>query len=450
MLAGTALLLTTACTGERRTPNLVLVSLDTTRSDHCSLYGYERPTTPELEQLARSGTMVEIAYAASATTGPSHATLFTGLYPPTHGVRKNGAVLDEELSTLAEILAATGFQTAGFIGSYVLHSQFGYGQGFEIYDDRFEKREISGEGESWNFEFPFDRRADFTTDRALSWLRDGRRGKGPFFLFVHYFDPHAPYAPPKGFDGRFSRTEDAEGPADRGETLQDVLDDYDEEILFTDTQMGRLLDSLDELEDDRETVIVVTADHGEGLMDHGHLHHGIHLYEEAVRVPLVIRDPRVGSPGSRLTGPIHHVDLLPTILDLLAVEPPKEELPGLVLTEPLDVGGFPNPARSIFLFRRHYDGTEPVAGIRVSGEGYGLRKGNWKYIQMPEEERRELYFLGEDPGETVNLAGERPERVRQMSRALASWLEETERGSPADLRIDPEDRRRLEALGYTN
>jgi arylsulfatase A-like enzyme len=210
----TLLVALAACSprGASGPPALLLISLDTTRSDHLSVYGYPRQTSPQLDALARQGVRFAAAYAASASTGPSHATLFTSLHPLQHGVVKNGLRLAEERETLAERLRAHHFQTAAVVSSFVLDAKFGFAQGFDLYDDDFAPEEATVTTSKWDGrEVPgsFDRRGDHTTRRALHWLREGRDPARPFFLFVHYFDPHLSYAPPEPFATRF----EAELPA---------------------------------------------------------------------------------------------------------------------------------------------------------------------------------------------------------------------------------------------
>jgi arylsulfatase A-like enzyme len=274
------------------------VTFDTTRVDHTSPAGYGRDTTPTLAALAREGAWFELAYAPTATTGPSHATLFTGLSPLRHGVLENGAPLGASLETLAERLAAEGWRTGAFVSSFVVSRRFAFDQGFAAFDDLFEQETSTYGEESWEghgIEGAFDRRADATTERALRWLEANARA-GPLFAWVHYFDPHAPYVPPASVAGRFE-------PAAGADALARDVSRYDEEIAFADAQLARLLHALERLGLASNTLVVVTADHGEGLLDHGHMEHGVHVYEEQVRVPLVVRWPGRIAPR-RIEGPV--------------------------------------------------------------------------------------------------------------------------------------------------
>jgi arylsulfatase A-like enzyme len=403
--------------GTEPPPNLLLVTIDTLRADHCSAYGYHRPTTPVLESLAREGALFEPAYAPMATTAPAHATLFTGRYPISHRLVKNGMILAQDSVTLAEILRAARYRTAAVVSSFPLKRRFGFGQGFGTYECKFDLAEQTLDLPSWEgieLQSGFDRRADATTDLALAWL-EGRQRDRPFFLWVHYFDPHGPYDPPPSFRNRFPVPEDATH-------LEAAIARYDEEIAFTDQQLGRLLGALDGQQITEQTLVVVTSDHGEGLNQHGRMGHGIHLYEEAVRVPLVMRWPGRIPAGSRVAGQAELMDLAPTMLDLMGLTPESPEFQGRSLA-PLVLrrGSAQAPTqRHVFLQRRLY-GSRRVGDFDVRGEKYGVRHGRWKYIEAHEEDTRELFDLEADPEEIRNLAAADPDRARRLSSLIAAW-----------------------------
>lgn len=418
--------------------HLLLIVVDTLRADHTSAYGYARNTTPHLVSLASAGVLVETAYAPSATTGPTHAALFSGRHPRSVGVRRNAVPLPERVATLAERLADAGFATAGVVSSFVLDGRFGFDQGFATWDDVFEPSRSTvrhGDFEGHAVEEGFDRRASDTTDRALAWLAESRAA--PFFLFVHYFDPHDPYVPPAPYAQRFPVPPDASVRA-QATAL------YDAEVAYTDAEIGRLLAGLDALGLAGDTLVVVTADHGEGLFDHGHVFHDVFLYEEAVRVPLVLRGPGIAS-GELLDGPVSLVDLLPTLLDLMGR--PDPSLPGArSFASSLRGGAAIDDVRPIVLERREFR-TDRVGRIPVRGEALAVRDGRWKYVEAPEEGRRELYDLVSDPGEQENLATREPARAAALAAYLARWREAHPVAVPA-APVSPEDARRLEALGY--
>ena len=432
------------CRHPEEAPNLVLVTIDTLRADHTTPYGYGRDTTPVLARLAREGVAVDLAYAPMATTGPSHAALLTSRYPVSLGYLRNGQRLDEAQTTLAERLRAAGYRTSAAVSSFVLDRRLGFAQGFGTYDSRFDRKRATATMERWEgLTVPagFDRRADETTDVALGWL--ARRGKDrPFFLWVHYFDPHQPYSPPAPYDQRFAASGES-GPAH-------TVALYDGEIAFTDHQLGRLVDALQAGGLAARTLVVVTADHGEGLMQHGHMGHGLHLYEEAVHVPLVFRWPGLLPAGGRVPGPAEHVDLVPTVLDLLGVPRGQEDVQGQSLAAALrGQPGTPgrDPRRTVFLQRRLYD-TDVVSGFRVKGEKFAVRAGQWKYIEAPEEQTRELYDLQADPGETHNLFAARVAVGDRLSRGLAGWRGRFDRRVRARDDSSTEMQEALRALGY--
>jgi len=423
--------------------NLLIISVDTLRSDHTSAYGYGRETTPRLARLVEQGVRFEVAYAPTASTGPSHATLFTGRYPVGHGVVKNGLVLPEQHETLAAHLLESGYQTAGIVSSFVLDPRFGLARGFEHYDARFIDS-ATRTNQIWEGHQVerFDRRASETTDTAVRFLRDQRDPKRPFFLFVHYFDPHAPYAPPQTHARRF----DSPGKDDRHSR---TIGDYDSEVAYTDLEIGRLLDELDGLELADRTLVVVTADHGEGLGDHGFSQHALYLYEEAVRVPLILRFPGAIEAGSTLAGPVEFIDIVPTVLDLLGLERFGVGLPGRTLAPALRGDERLDPSHPVFLQRRPYrNGSVDVdeGRVQVGGPKFAIRRGRWKFIAGRNRER-ELYDLQTDPGESHNLIQTKPEIVSELSRKLTAWRERHE-GARAELSIREEDKRGLEALGY--
>jgi len=308
-----------------------------------------------------------------------------------------------------------------------------------------------------------DRRAAETTSRAVRWLEQTRDPTRPFFLFVHYFDPHDPYDPPPPFAGRFRsadgerRREGVRGPrASADERVaralaafhRETARPYDEEIAYADDQLARLLGVLDRLGLADDTIVVMTADHGEGLGQHGWLLHGVNVYEELVRVPLLVRWPR-RIPARRVSGaPVEQVDIVPTVLDLVGLVPVAEGLPGRNLAAALrDVTPF-DRERPVFLTRRLYEprdfGHFPAKGMK-----FAVRLGRWKYIVGQEEKTRELFDLEADPGELRNRVVDEPERATALADLLARW--QVTVGPPVSTPAlgDEDTARRLRALGYT-
>lgn len=424
-------------------PNIVLISVDTLRPDHLSVYGYERNTSPNIDALAAEGLLFESAYCPMPVTGPSHATMLTGLYPRTHRVVKNAIRLKDSVTTLTEVLAENGYSTHAVVSSFILDRQFGLNQGFDTYDDRFTlegssmaHREFDGyEVESTS---GFDQRAADATDKSLEVIQGA---EAPFFLFVHYMDPHGPYIPPEPYLSMFLQV---------GDLLEHVIGRYDGEVAYTDAQIGRLLDSLPE-----NTLVIFTADHGEGLMDHGIMSHGFDLYEEQVRVPLILSWKEVLPEGGRVQEPAELTQIVPTVLELTQIETDLE-FDGTSLLKDLDAQD------PVYLHRRHYGGVyvddydlEELKPYRTnrnykpSGRKYGIRVGDHKFIQGGQDGPDELYNLESDPEERLNRRDDAPEVRASLSNALDAWLEATEPTAPAREReLSPEDEEALEALGY--
>jgi len=434
------LALVVGCARESGPPNLVLITLDTTRRDHLSAYGYERLTSPNLARFAEQGVRFDLAYSASATTSPSHATLFTSLHPLSHGVVKNGLVLGPAQVTLAERLHERGYSTGAVVSSAVLAARLGWSQGFDSWQDSFDPSRASVRRSGGTSDEGFDARADETTERAIEWLDHQRAPGRPFFLFVHYFDPHSPYDPPAEFAERL--------PPIGTDRLSQQIALYDAEIAYTDEQLARLLAALDRLGLEDDTLVAITADHGEGLMQHGHAEHGVHIYEEQVRVPLLLRWPGRLPAGRVIEAPVPSIDVAPTLLELLGAAPgPDAGLQGQSLVPLLDGRGEVNGERPIFLFRRHYEPGQE-RGIAVNGVKHGIRLGDWKYIVGPEEGTRELFNLARDPRERENLIEAEPERASELAARLDRRLAGSARPLVAPDAISPEERERLRALGY--
>jgi len=422
--------------------NLVFISLDTTRRDHLTNYGYPRATAPTVDGLARRSTVFENVYAQSTHTSPSHATMFTGVYPHLHGVRFNGDRLDHSRVTLAQILLQGGFRTGAFISGYTLRSDASdLNRGFEVYDSHFDGLRRDGR---------------LTTDLALEWLRR-REPSDRYFLFLHLFDAHGPYRPA----GHYAHLFESPDPGPlldrippyqvnvnaRGELVRNLnayVDAYDAMIRYADDQIARLLDEVDF----DDTVIVVTADHGETLGERYHkLDHGAQLFDEQIRIPLILWEPR-GSPR-RIEVAVETTDLLPTLLELLGVAIPADlGCQGRSLV-PLLRGRQLSARPAVFSSAD----PEPHHGDRgyildPKRRIHSVRSRSWKLILYPglAEDYIELYDLENDPAERHNVANEFPEVRAGYLQMLMEWL-----GSSGDAprqEIAPEVRDRLRELGY--
>jgi arylsulfatase A-like enzyme/Tfp pilus assembly protein PilF len=402
------------------------VTFDTTRADHLGSYGDERASTPVLDALAAEGVLFENAHAAVPITMPSHATIFTGLVPPSHGVRDNGLfVLPQEIDTLAERLRRAGYATGAAVGSFPLVAKFGLDQGFDLYDDHVSSsmEDFRGRKTPARANIFFDeRQAERVNEAVYPWLKDV--AARPFFLWVHYYDPHQPLQPPPPYDQLFA------------------ADPYAGEIAYADESLGTLIDELRRLGAWERTLLVFTADHGEGLGEHRERTHSYLLYETTLHVPLIIRPPAPGGadPGGpvRVAEPVHHADIVPTVLDLLDLDRPAEGLDGRSLV-PYMQGERPES-------RFHYAETLSPRLSHGWGELRALYAGPWKYVFGP---RPELFDLSRDPDELRNRVAEEPEIAARMQRALSEYLEERSTGEARRAAApDADTRRRLEALGY--
>lgn len=394
-------------------PNVLLVTIDTLRWDHLGCYGYAGGTSPVLDALAAGGVRFETVLMHVPLTAPSHASILTGLIPPRHGVRDNGAfVLDQSVPTLEGALASAGYHTAGFVSGFPLDRRFGFASGFEVYDDRMSRGARSARA------VYLERNASDTTSKILEWLDNirTRADARPWFAWVHYFDPHAPYDPPPDLLERF--------PANR----------YDGEIAFVDQQIGRLLERLVASGEAERTVVLVTADHGESLGDHGEETHGVLIYDSTLRVPWIMAGPGIRE-GLVSKTVARGVDVMPTLLDLAGQATPAG-LDGRSLRpalEGMSMGDEPAYIESL-LARRHL-GWAPL---------HGLRSAAWKLIEAP---RRELYDLDRDPGERDNVIDAQGERAASLARRLQADM----RATAAQATKAPTDREaaeRLRALGY--
>jgi len=393
--------------------NVILVTIDTLRADHVSAYGGERAHTPVLDSLAAEGARFDHCIAQAPLTLPSHAGLLSSTYPLFNQVRDNGGFrAPAELTLVSEVLKEQGFETAAFIGAFVLHGKWGLNQGFDTYSDHFDP------GRYGKILLENEKRADEVLGNARQWLE--KRGQGRFFAWIHLYDPHSPYDPPAPF---------ARGSSHAA---------YRGEVEYTDGELGKFISFLKEKGIYDRSLIVVAADHGEGLGDHNEDGHGMFLYETTVHVPLIIRAPK---PFARrtVTETVELVDVAPTLLELLGVPAPKpwqgRSLWPLLDGKPDDAAG--GRAYSETYYPRFHYGWSNLQSYT---------SGKLKYILAP---RDELFDLARDPGELLELAGDR--RRRDLRGQLMSFISRVSRGaldSTAGRQLSPDDQRRLAALGY--
>lgn len=409
--------------------NVVLITLDTARADAFGAYGQRRPTSPNIDRMATEGVLFEEVMSASPSTLPSHATIMTGVLPFAHGARSNtGYVLGIDETTLAERLRSRGYTTAAEIAAPVIGRHTGLDQGFEHYRepgdfDIVRKKVLvadPAEDSGRRLVEAHYRDGSDVTKRGLEFIEQNRRSDRPFFLWLHYFDPHVPYQAPLEFRSGL------DGSA------------YHAEIRYTDHQVGRILDALREGGLRDRTLVVLTSDHGEGLGDHAESSHTYFVYDSTVRVPLLVWGPETVPKGRRVRVPVRTADIAPTVLSWLDM-----------------------PGSSSFHGRSLRSLADREPGARAPGPGYAesvkpfalfgssmlrtLRIGDWKYIHKLEPE---LYRLDEDPAEHTNLATLHPERVSEMQTALSDLVQTSEANRGARVAVDPAQRAQLQALGY--
>lgn len=389
--------------------NVLVISIDTLRGDALGSYG-GRAATPRLDALAASGARFTFAHAHAVVTLPSHTSLFTGLYPYQHGVRdNNGYRVRAGQATLATRLKALGFATGAFVGAFPLDQRFGLNQGFDVYDDRLPEA-----GPSVDFALP-ERRADQVVSAATTWIGQQQT---PWFSWVHVFDPHAPYRPPAPFDTQYA------------------ADPYAGEVAWTDAALAPLLDHLRTLS--RPTLVIVTADHGESLGEHGELTHGIFAYDATLRVPLIIAEvmpsaAATSTKGRVITSPVRHVDVVPTVLDVVGA-PLDSTLSGTSLLDVIATGrGETRPSYFESMTANLSRGWAPLRGVLVDRD---------KYIDLPIVER---YDLSTDPGELRNIATADTTRTEMLLNTLRTF----DTATPAQPGEESSAvRERLRALGY--
>jgi arylsulfatase A-like enzyme/Flp pilus assembly protein TadD len=410
--------LTLACSGgaDSAIRNVLLVSIDTCRADHIGCYrgGGASSVTPNIDAVAAAGVRFEHATSPVPVTLPAHASMFTGTIPPYHGVHDNGQVLDDEANiTLAETLKDNGFVTSAVVGALVLSPRYGIDQGFNHFDPRPEPRMTSDR--------ILERRGEDVTRLATEWLDANH--EEPFFLFVHYYDPHTVYDPPAPFGERFAN------------------DPYTGEIAYVDHHVGRLLERFEQLGLDESTLVVITADHGEMLGEHGEETHTYFVYEGAVRVPLILKGPGI-EPRVISDTRAGLVDILPTLAGLLGIEPP-DDLDGLDLSPLLTGEGTVPGAAERTLYSEATESTKYGCNPLIA-----VTDDRFKYIETT---RPELYDLTSDPAESVNRAGEDPQNARRLSGALASVLDERSRELDSSAEApSAEALERLRSLGYVD
>ncbi len=387
---------------------VVLISVDTLRSDHLPAYGYTKVETPAIDALRKDSVLFQRAYSHVPLTLPSHVTLMTGRMPGATGVHDNlGYTIRKDVPTLAELLKADGYATGGAVSCYVLKGDTGMARGFDLYDDHVEAAEAQ------QALGRVQRAGDATEARLAAWIEERKAGE-PFFAFLHLYEPHTPYEPPEPWKSRFA-------------------DPYDGEIATADAIVGRFLDLLKRKGLYDGSLVVFLSDHGEGLGEHGESEHGMFLYREALQVPLLVKLPGSRRAGSSVAAPVGLSDVFTTVARAVAL--PRFEAPEGTASL-LDVAADPAPAdrrllAETFFPRIHFGWSELSS----------LLEGRWHYIEAP---RPEIYDVVADPAETSNRVAEKPGPMRALRAELLKRRSPLE--VPTD--VDPEARKKLASLGY--
>ncbi len=393
--------------------SVIVVTLDTTRKDRFGCYGSPVGVTPFMDSLAERGIVFENAQAVAPITLPAHASIFTGLYPQNHGVRNNGMfTVPVDVESLAEVYSSEGYATGAFISAEVLNHKYGLDKGFDLFDDDLTKSRKLGKSTVPS------RRGNQTLENALAWL-EGIDPDKPVFMWVHLYDPHAPYDPPPEFREKYPS------------------DPYSGEIAFTDSLVEQLVQALDASGRFEDTIFTVLADHGEALGEHGERTHGMLLHQATIHVPWILVIPGERNQGLRVQAPVSTADLSPTLAALTAVKPPNSErLDGRVALDQTVL----QSNRELYyeaLLPMYQYGWSPLRG---------LRSGVWELISGKYDE---LFNLAGDPRELTDLAESealQKDHLRDKIAAIAE-ADETLANNPA-LEMRPGEREALEALGY--
>jgi len=386
--------------------NILLITIDTLRADHLSCYGYKKMKTKNIDDIADKGILFTKAFCQVPLTLPSHVSIMTGLFPNHHGVRNNGTyIFDKKSDTLAKVLKSQGYKTAAFISAYVLDRRFGLDYGFDLYDDEVPINPLSPH----NLEA--ERKAAEVSKKAIQWLK--KNGNNKFFLWVHYYDPHSPYSPPKQYRDKYEEA-------------------YDGEIAYVDDQIGLLFNSLKEINVYSDTLIIIMGDHGESFGEHKEFTHGMFLYDSTIHIPLIVKFPKFNKPR-RINSTVRSIDLFPSILELLKLKNYKTDGSSLI-----PFLKFSSNRKDLWNYAETlYPNSFKWASL------FSIRKKEWKLIEAP---KPELYNLAMDPQENSNLILKYPDKAKEL-RDLLQTIKENEKSSTADY-IDKETREKLQALGY--
>jgi arylsulfatase A-like enzyme len=431
-----------------------LITVDTLRADHLSSYGYHLRTSPNMDQLAAEGVRFTNAHTVVPQTGPAHISLMTSRYPQEHGGRINGIAYtrDAKLIFLPQILKKFDYETAAFVSAWPLTERMcQLDDWFDVYDEELTRQYQMVNTMRW---------AEDVTPRAISWFTEEWDKEKPFFAWVHYFDPHTPY----NYRPRFETLEQIRkpgrlAPGMKKKAARERVKQYNSEILYADYWIGKLLDEMERLGVEDDTLIVLTADHGESLGEHNYVGHGQQLYDPIVRIPMMMKLPGYTTPGKVIESEVSIIDIMPTVLDLTVrkVDPDLEipfELAGRSLAKSINGGGEPDEQMVRFITFEGKKGFLPkfITDLFLNLDGPPLKMGHRigvrKVIYTPEDEKLEIYNVKQDPLElkAAKPKGKSPQYKTETAR-LDRWYEATS-GAAGENEMTEEDVKALKSLGY--
>lgn len=433
--------------------NVILIAIDALRADHLGCYGYERQTSPYIDAFAKEGVLFKNCYVQASWTKPSTASLLTSLYPAVHRTTCPGNALPKEIETLAEILKKEGYLTYGYVANPNLKTIFDFDQGFDFYDDYLmrDKRYYSAM-RIFQRGFPFFKRITGKTfyfsdrdnivlanKRIIPWLE--RYKENNFFMYLHYMDPHDPYSPPAPYDKMY--------PHVKRDRNSKNISLYDGEIRFTDEHIGRLFEKLKSLGVYDKSLIVITSDHGEAFGEHNDTRHGRTVYNELLKVPLIIKYPNSVRADTIIEKQVRSIDVLPSILGFLNISHEKS-LDGANLSDLLKSNEDGDFCEYVYVDNKYYYKSYVHEGL--------VKNNEWKYIYTEKSQLRnieevgheELYNLIDDPGELNNLIKQDPEISKTMRKKLGFYRQHCEKKkvSPSRVELDEETIRNLKSVGY--
>jgi len=435
--------------------NLVIVSIDTLRRDHLGVYGYAKETSANIDRLAKESVVFDTAITVHTNTAPAHASILTGRYPGSHGLRRNGMKLKEGIPTLATLLKQKGYATGGFVSGWTMKKRTLLGRDFDVYDDKFSTG---------------NRKGPKTWKEAREWLRAQAKDRTPFFLFLHLFDPHFTYEPPESFSRRFLENQEKFSTPEKQRGLpglkerlkltlqqeQEYVARYDGEILYADSVVKKLIRELKRLRVLRTTTIVFLSDHGETLFERDWVaDHGGRVYDEQVRIPLMIRFHDKWKAGTRVSEQVSHVDVLPTVLDILDIET-SIDTAGLSLIPLIANRESEKYQRPAFSHGRPEPKRVPEIHARLVKKGLisSIRYPTVKLIEYPMEKgrwHRQLFDLIKDPEEKNDIALKKPKLAQQLHEQLEKWRIQTGVSRHAEVpQLSNTVKKALRALGYVD